>query len=69
MQYSKKGHEDYYIKFGYEDVFDTNAIPPMTGICFFGVPIVFIHDPALLEDIYVKQNKFYSKFRLMRQKS
>ena len=59
------------MRFWYDDIYgkDKKAIPSMTGSCLFDVPIIHVHDPALLEDIYVKQNKYYTKHPSMTLKA
>ena len=72
LKYVKQSKgEDHYMKFFYDDVFgkEKKTIPPMTGVCLFNVPTVYIHDPVLLEDIYVKQNKYYTKHQSMTLKT
>jgi hypothetical protein len=35
--------------------------PTFTGVCVFGMTIVVINDPMLLEEVYVKRNQYYTK--------
>ena len=36
-------------------------LPPVAGFCLPGAPGAFISDPDFLEEIYVKNNAFFSK--------
>ena len=44
-----------------------DKLPPMTGSMLFGMPVIFICDPALLEDLYVKKNALYTKHEIERR--
>lgn len=59
------------MRFWYEDIYgkDKKALPTMIGCCFFSVPTIHVHDPALLEEIYVKQNKYYTKHQSLTLKA
>ena len=38
----------------------------MSGICIFGRVSIIINDPMLLEEVYVKQNKWFTKHANLR---
>lgn len=61
---SKKEGE-LYIKTWFREAFKGKTPPPMAGMVLFGNIFVCVNDPALLEEFYVKQNKFYSKHSMM----
>ena len=44
-----------------------DILPPFTGAMIFGMPCIFICDPAVLEDLYVKKNALYTKHEIERK--
>ena len=38
--------------------------PPITGLCMFGFHCLVINSPDLLEDVYIKQNAYFTKQKM-----
>lgn len=65
IYYSASYPNELYLKAWFRAVYGKKKMPPMVGLCIFGMIFICFNDPALLEDVYVKQNKFYSKHAMM----
>ena len=65
IYYSASYPNELYLKAWFRAVYGKKKMPPMFGLYIFGMIFICFNDPALLEDVYVKQNKFYSKHAMM----